>query len=866
MSIPQDKVDLEARRRAAMILREKFLRVLDDIMKGRPPKLEIPKRTLANTIFDRERGILVLGEEKLEREFLDMGEARRFMQTLLMAAIIYQALVENEYPTIRDLYYRGKHTIIYRDLKGRLRQENTWDEQAESDAVIRDIEVFTGLLREDMLILSKEKGKVVGNLKIRSGGDMIDLSKMGHGAYAIESTPDLIEFIDWDAEFVLVVEKDAVFQQLHRIGFWRKYKAILVTGAGQPDRATRRFVRRLNEELKLPIYILTDSIPADEVVVIRDAITGKVAIGPIEELIGHFFSGEDKERVYIDLEVPAWDPLTGKIEWRRIGYAYRHRIRDKLLRIRTKGRGAIRVTKAHSLFVFRDGRIKVIPAKEIKPGDYIVVASKLPPLARSEELPVIDVVALLKDHASKGEYSARFDMNRTVAVEVEGELVRLGNISESAGKARVVLLSRSSNVIPARVTVDEELAWVLGLYTSEGSSYGRRYLVFNLGPDEYEKAERIARIIEEKFNVRPKITSRGKSREQKQICVEVRSRILYIVFKELGLLGKSRTKRVPEIILNAPPRIMLSYIKGLIDGDGHIDGYGDIVYATRSGILAKQVFNMLLSLGVMPSYTANGEDHIIRIGKSPSRTPSEIYEYLTGGNRPGVTTSEPTYGAPINRELKRILVKLMNEGKISYSPRGKTISKTKLAKVYDLVGWLPGDYELIALGDVVLAKVTAVEEEDYEGYVYDFMVPEGNSFVGSYGVVYHNSDPYGFYIYSVYKVGSIQLSYESERLATPKARFLGVSMTDIFGWRDKKPFLTERERRNFIIKATDADIKRAKELMKYSWFRSKGWRRELKIFLEKKAKLEIEALASKGLKFLAFEYIPKKIETGDWIE
>ncbi len=112
-----------------------------------------------------------------------------------------------------------------------------------------------------MLILSKEKGKVVGDMRIRSGNDVIDLSKMGHGAYSIEPTPDLIDFVDINADFVLVVEKDAVFQQLHRAGFWKQYRSILVTSAGQPDRATRRFVRRLNEEYKLPVYILTDADP-----------------------------------------------------------------------------------------------------------------------------------------------------------------------------------------------------------------------------------------------------------------------------------------------------------------------------------------------------------------------------------------------------------------------------------------------------------------------------------------------------------------------------------------------------------------------------------------------------------------------------
>ena len=261
MNTYSSKIDLEARKKVSSLFREKFVNIVDSLFKNVEPEMLIPKRTLSNTIYDPVKKLLLLGDEKLSRRFFDMHESRKFMQTILMASIIYQTLINNEYPTIRDLYYRGKHTIRYRSYTGRIEEENTWDEQSESDSVLRDIEVYTNLLREEMLILSKEKGKVVGNMRIRSGDDIIDLSKMGHGAYAIEPTPDLIEFIDVDAEFVLIVEKDAVFQQLHRAGFWKKYKAILVTSAGQPDRATRRFIRRLNEELKLPIYIITDSDP-----------------------------------------------------------------------------------------------------------------------------------------------------------------------------------------------------------------------------------------------------------------------------------------------------------------------------------------------------------------------------------------------------------------------------------------------------------------------------------------------------------------------------------------------------------------------------------------------------------------------------
>ncbi len=254
-------VDYKQRLEAAEILHKTFVEIIEQIKRKENPTLIFPKRTLSNTIYDEKRKLLLLGPETQKRKFLDVNEARKFMQTLLMAKIIYEALINNEYPTIRDLYYRGKHSIIYYDHKGRRREENTWDEQKESDAIIRDIEVLTGLLREDMLILSKEKGKLVGKIKLKSGGDVIDASKMGHGAYALEPTPDLIEILDVDADFVLVVEKDAVFQQLHRYRFWEKHRALLITSAGQPDRATRRFVKRLNEECGLPVYILTDADP-----------------------------------------------------------------------------------------------------------------------------------------------------------------------------------------------------------------------------------------------------------------------------------------------------------------------------------------------------------------------------------------------------------------------------------------------------------------------------------------------------------------------------------------------------------------------------------------------------------------------------
>jgi len=235
--------------------------VYRQLARKRTPTLLIPARTLSNIIWDSKEKLLRIGPRRVKRELLDMNEAKKFMQTMLMLSLIIRARRENDYPTIRDLYYAGKHTIEFVDEKGRKRSEESWDTQKESDSVIQDIEVLTGLLREHMGVLHDTKGKMVGRIVVRSAGDTIDCSRMGDGAYSIPPNPDSLEIVKIEAEYVLVIEKDAIFNRLNKERFWDKHKCLLVTGKGQPDRSTRRMVKRLWEEHGLPVYVLTDADP-----------------------------------------------------------------------------------------------------------------------------------------------------------------------------------------------------------------------------------------------------------------------------------------------------------------------------------------------------------------------------------------------------------------------------------------------------------------------------------------------------------------------------------------------------------------------------------------------------------------------------
>jgi len=118
-------------------------------------------------------------------------------------------------------------------------------------------------------------------------------------------------------------------------------------------------------------------------------------------------------------------------------------------------------------------------------------------------------------------------------------------------------------------------------------------------------------------------------------------------------------------------------------------------------------------------------------------------------------------------------------------------------------------------------------------------------------------DPWGFYIYSVLKFGSISLAHISSELAIPEARFLGLTADDIVKYDLKK----------HLIKFKDVDTKRLEQLIKYDWFKnSKEWQRQFKLMKDMKAKAELAALSSKGITFISEKYLPEKIKNKDFID
>ncbi|MEW6528846.1 MAG: DNA topoisomerase IV subunit A [Candidatus Micrarchaeota archaeon] len=231
-------------------------KLIEEIRKGEEPKFQMPLRSRSNILYDEGMKFLRIGDKKEERKFISVGQAKKFMQTIAIANKAKKFINEDLHTSIRGLYYQLKITL------GEDIDEELFSEQSESNELIEDLEVALAVKREDFNLTTDRKGVVAGPIKIKDkfAGEetIIDCSKMGRSGWMVPSDVDNdMELMDINADFVLVVEKDALWQRLNEDGFWKNEKCVLITPKGQASRGTRRLIRKLADR-RLPIFAFTD--------------------------------------------------------------------------------------------------------------------------------------------------------------------------------------------------------------------------------------------------------------------------------------------------------------------------------------------------------------------------------------------------------------------------------------------------------------------------------------------------------------------------------------------------------------------------------------------------------------------------------
>ena len=225
------------------------------ILTRKKPTMKFPVRSLSNVRYHPQRGFFEMAGQKKERT-LTVNTVKTFAQTLRMVALSKELIENDDIATKREAYYVSKNW-----------EEARFAEQPESDTVMDDVEAYFGVNREQLGFIPEEKGgDVAGRLIVvdhdRDTGRKlrIDCTKFGSGAYSIPISVEQLEF-ETMADFLLVIETAGMFQRLVKHNYWKKANCILISMGGVPTRACRRFIRRLSDSKRMPVYVFVDGDP-----------------------------------------------------------------------------------------------------------------------------------------------------------------------------------------------------------------------------------------------------------------------------------------------------------------------------------------------------------------------------------------------------------------------------------------------------------------------------------------------------------------------------------------------------------------------------------------------------------------------------
>ena len=233
--------------------------IYNQIERGQIPNMQIPLRSKKNIQFAPRKGVWKYGNMKGVRSAKKMKGAYMLLRTMYMLEFIQDMVKNQKSSTLREMYYISEG---WGNAK--------FGSQDESNNLAEDLEIVTACMREDFKLRPEEDGaRVIGNLTLeetnRKGEKKRinlrdDVGDSGYGIpYNVEK--DKIKLIDQDADFIIAIETGGMFDRLVENGFDEDFNAIILHLKGQPARSTRRFMKRLNEEMNLPLVVFTDCDP-----------------------------------------------------------------------------------------------------------------------------------------------------------------------------------------------------------------------------------------------------------------------------------------------------------------------------------------------------------------------------------------------------------------------------------------------------------------------------------------------------------------------------------------------------------------------------------------------------------------------------
>ena len=235
--------------------------MLTDLEKARRPVLKATKCSLDNSLYDHRLGYLTPGDKKVSTE-LNVSSVKKMSRAIFMLEVLLRNLETGSVNTKRELYYISKGEIKHNPLLKAL----DFGDQDESDEVIDFICEMIEAYREEMNCFANDRGgqtysqQLVVTETMPDGTQaIIDLSQLGTSPFQPKNRPQNLTLkAKKKIDFGLIIESEGTANTLVANGFTKRHNSIVIGAGGVPSNAVRGWAKRIQDQLKIPLFFYGD--------------------------------------------------------------------------------------------------------------------------------------------------------------------------------------------------------------------------------------------------------------------------------------------------------------------------------------------------------------------------------------------------------------------------------------------------------------------------------------------------------------------------------------------------------------------------------------------------------------------------------